>query len=440
MIKKSKPTWNNLKDTFAYIFYQGKDSSQLLASHYLGNLKMHATTKEKALSIVPSILTIPRENLWVYPELQEIDRNPSFSLISTLKHWYSGITVEPPPSDKDEPEYKPLYPQDESGSVHRYSIKNDKRSLAQKTDIDDHQKRYDSLSFHHKQVEHRILYGVSRGAATTFVALAVNKYKDVKLCVLEGPPATISALIKSYFTKPVAKYVYNDFLSSYLIGGEHKTDKKYHAMSYVDEFPKDVPLVIVSSQKDAIVTHKSPLNLAIKVAASRLEAQNKGEKIAPVYFLQLDHSGHNQYYQTETSEDAIRYQNFIHAIYKKHDLPYVEEYALEGQKELDTADLINGLLVEQVKFANQFKVDKEKREQIRKEAIKNIRSNFEILETKIKEQPEQKEQLCRNKERASKICSQMSLYKKNNNPSWFFSSNTEIQMELEELTKPVYKK
>lgn len=415
-------TWVGNLDKTAFIFYQGRDSSQLHASKYIGNKFLGATTGEIAfLNKTRGIETIPREKLWLYPEIEEINRHTKYGLLRRLMHWFTGLNVIRP-SAHQRLDYTPFYPQNESGSLHHFSVLNTKRSLGQATDIQAHARRYSSLVQHHSDIENVILYGVSRGAATSFSALAENQYKKVKLCIIEAPPASISALFKFYFSRFLGKFLYNTSLIPLILGRQHKTGKEHQAKAQIARFPNDVPLVVLSSRKDKTVPLKSSIKLALGVAAKRIAAQQDGEEVAPVYFLQLDNSTHNDYCILGTSEDPNRYQNFIHAVYKKHGLPHIEEYALLGEKEFKTAELTKGILKNQVTLQAKFKSEKTGRNAIRTDALESINRDLTLLA------PE-------DRKRAINICSAMSLYYKNRNVHSLFKQATKTEPSEEHTNK-----
>lgn len=424
-MRNIEPRWIGDLEKTAFIFYQGRNFSQLHACKYVGNHPIGTSTGEIATLIsTQGIAAIPREKLWVYPEIQEIDRHARLGLLTRLKHWFIGIEVLGPKANATL-DYIPLYPQDESGSLHHHSVFNSLRSLGQTTDIVDHGKKFSSLVQHHKEINNIILYGVSRGAATTFSALADNQYPNVKLCIIEGPPASISALFKSYFSSFLGKLLYNNFVSSLFLGKQHQTGKENQAMARIATFPNDVPLVIISSQKDKVVPHKNSIKLALGVAAKRILAQENGEEIAPVYFLQLDSAGHNQYSLSNGSNDALRYRNFIHAVYKKHHLPHIEEYAIQGNSEIKTAKLTSKYFKHQIAFQAQFKSQKTARKAIHEEALNNM---AQILNPLAAEE----------KKRIISICSKMPLYyKQDKGFTLFGKTNSPKQLEalLEQPSK-----
>lgn len=362
--------WEGNIDNTAVIYYQGKDSSQFQATRYLGGRPMVASTGEVAQLKYQGINTIMPQSLWTYPEIEEIDKKPSFSIISRIKFWWKGISLSS--SNKNTNPYTPLYPTNEDGSVFAYSINNDKRSLGQATDIVAHKKKYDTLVESHPERKNIICYGVSRGSATTFSAIANNQYTNVKLCVLEAPPGSIRNLVKEMVPFGLGKWLYNSFLSKWLFGNKHETDKGAQAQAYVDKFPLDIPLVVISSKPDSTVPHDNSLKLAQMVAHRRIKETQNGSKCAPVYFIQLDASNHDDYFRQDKSPDAARYQNILHAIYKRHNLPHIPDLAKLGEKEIDDMQLTKGMLAEQVEFQAQHKKNKLDRAAIKEKAIEHL--------------------------------------------------------------------
>ena len=205
-----------------------------------------------------------------------------------------------------------------------------------------------------------------------------------------------------------------------MCGGKHQSGRTHQAMGYVNEFPDNVPLVVVSSQKDKVVHHTNSIKLALGVAAKRIAAASADEEVTPVYFLQLDKSGHNDYITAGTT-DPIRYQNAIHAIYRKHQLACVANYATDGQRELVVADLANGPLRPIIKLQSQFKANsgnRLQRQKIRIEALEVIRTILVEIEDKS------------DKERAVSICRAMPLFYKNQPAETLFGKKN----ALKELT------
>ena len=271
------------------------------------------------------------------------------SIPSIISHWKEEITIQ---KTKDS---------NNTGSYQRFEIDRRLASLGQETDINDFREHNEILDNLHSDKQ-RIYFGVSRGAATTFSALADIKPKNAALCILEAPPSSLSGLFKEQAQKYTGsrgfgKWFYQHFASLFL-GKQHKTDKASQARGHVDEFPNDIPLMIVSSKGDNLVMHENTIRLAARVADKRRKAQEAGENVAPVYFLQLDAVDHNEY-ATSNHNDSIRYRNAVHALFKKHEIDcFNEDYAVSGETDLELSNLLDGRYSSYLDLQRKFWDDK----------------------------------------------------------------------------------
>jgi hypothetical protein len=156
--------------------------------------------------------------------------------------------------------------------------------------------------------------------------------------------------------------IYNSPFTKLFLGKQHDRNKSAQAQAYADKFPMDVPLVIISSKADSTVPHDNSLKLAQLVAANRLKAKNTGASPAPVYFIQLDKPDHNEYSLiTKFPEEVSRYQNTLHAIYRRHNLPHIQAFAEKGEEHVKDAILTDGFLAGQMSFQSQSKALKSER-------------------------------------------------------------------------------
>ena len=144
------------------------------------------------------------------------------------------------------------------------------------------------------------------------------------------------------------------------------------------------------------------------------------QEIAPVYLLQLDKSGHHA--AIGDKQTRLRYQAALHAIYKKHGLPYIDEYAAAGITELNSAELTRGTLKTQVEYQHQFKhaPNKSCRDAIRKTALLDLTRASEHAQNTPEHQ------------RIISICQKMPLYAKY--PTLFFRKKN-AQHALDQLAK-----
>ncbi|MCX7115219.1 MAG: hypothetical protein NTW08_04875 [Gammaproteobacteria bacterium] len=104
-----------------------------------------------------------------------------------------------------------------------------------------------------------------------------------------------------------------------------------------------------------------------------------------IHFIQLDEAGHNDYTKPDTA-DGQRYQTMVHAIYKKHGLPYIETFAKQvSEDELPSADLTSARystqLYHQINFWEQSKpgvaekTKRDERQKITRHALSGLMNN-----------------------------------------------------------------
>ena len=87
------------------------------------------------------------------------------------------------------------------------------------------------------------------------------------------------------------------------------------------DFSQHIPVAFITSKADTTVPAQSVWTLA-------RELVKNGHK--QVYVLELEYSKHPGY-MTDNLGDRCKYQQFVHALYKKLDLPYIAHYAEAGQ-------------------------------------------------------------------------------------------------------------
>lgn len=296
---------------------------------------------------------------------------------SVVKHWWQGVEIE-------KSEEAPL----NSGTYRYFRVDHNEKSLGQYSD-------WENFAAHHAKLEaselsdhKRIYFGVSRGGAATFSALARIKPENAALCILEGAPSSLSGLFKHkgerYFaSRELGKWAYEN-LGTHFLGNRHQARKELQARAHVDEFPDTIPLMVVSSKNDSIVPHENTIRLAARLADKRRALIEEGRVgIAPVYLLQLDEVDHDQY-ATSDSNDTIRYRNAVHALYKKHNLDiYEEEYAIAGEEELNLSELTGGYYNSYFKFQREFwqaKGDNDARQVIRESALSELTQNERVTD------------------------------------------------------------
>lgn len=330
-------------------YYPGNHSAPTQATQYVTpGEKIKLPTGELASTKRIGIPLFDSKHFY-FPHMEEIELSHSNTwktkilhtlkgIPTNIKHWWNSISVEK--GDKDDIN---------RNTYQSFVVNSSKASLGQRTDINEF---FNSNNDIEKSPElatlARAYMGVSRGAGATFSALSeVPISQNIKLCILEAPPSTLKGLFKFYGerylkSRAIGKWLYENlpnFLLTPFLGAQHQRDKASQARGHVDRFPNTIPLLIISSKKDTTVAHESSIRLAFRVAEKRNNALSNGEDVAPVYFLQLDTVDHNDY-ATSERQDSIRYRNTVHAICRKHDLPFIAEYADAGEPEMQAASLL----------------------------------------------------------------------------------------------------
>lgn len=291
------------------LFYQGFWSSQTQLAKYTGQGGFIATTGEHvtctgAMDAIydPFIgceldeVRLRDEGRWSGPIELALQTQTS------IANWWNGIRVE-----------KPSTRSTGTLTVSSHSIDFSKVSIAQGLDIANHKKRHDALG----SAEPTILYGVSRGAATTFSAFALHKYSNVKLVVLEGCFYDICGVFEYRYGRmfePCQKVIRWMFPSVTIDGPS--------PAAAIESFPPGVPVLFITSKVDTSVPCYATELLAKELAMRELN---------PVYLLVLEKSSHPNY-MCDDQEDKEAYVTLLHALYKQYGLPYIESMAQEGEE------------------------------------------------------------------------------------------------------------
>lgn len=309
------------------LYYQGMFSSQTQCSKYTGGHGFVSTTGEYVVcSNSIDVIHTP----YIGVEIDEVQpqvpfstlwqkRMNPFNLIKALYYYTHylasqrqnnlyGITVS---------SNQPF-----NQTIAGHSINVSQINIGQNGDVENHQSKYDKFTAEHGDYP-LILYGVSRGAVTSFNALAMNKYSNVCLAIFEGCFDSHQHLMQERWPKLFSIGAQNvivpllEKVISYKRSGINPIDN-------VVVFPKQVPTLFVTSKIDAEVPTSCTCALA------RALAQN-GHK--EVYLLELENSTHPRY-MMDDQRDKELYEQVVHALYQKLQLPHRPELAEKGKKAL----------------------------------------------------------------------------------------------------------
>lgn len=315
-------------DQYQTIFYQGILCSQTQLAKYIGSRIMRTTNGQNMVckgmhDLNPIDVLI---NPFIGKEIKDVDMkafkhvgsciNP-LNLISTcltkFANWYQGVEVHDPedPNESSKEDLK------------TYGLNVSQISIGQETDMESHYEKYKMWKNAFPN-SHLILYGVSRGAATTFNALAKYQYPEVKLVILESCFNTLDDVLKNRYFSPFSSLL-NCGLNLFT---RYHNDGPTPAKS-VAAFPQNLPVVFITSENDKFIPASSTTKLA-KALASR----HKND----VYLLTLKHGTHPNY-MFDDKKDHDDYEAFIHAIYQRYHMPYDKALAERGESLLAGATL-----------------------------------------------------------------------------------------------------
>lgn len=322
------------------IFYQGMGCSQTQALKYVGDQKIEATTGEMmwctGRNNLPPLKVI--YNLHIGSEIQDVNLNPfkritsRFNPIKIINSRFTYFVNRSNGVHFASNNKSNLY------SVTYHTTNFSKFSLGQETDIESHRRKYDSWLQKENRSKSLILYGVSRGTIATFCAFAKEKYREVKLVILEGALDSVPEVLP----KAIASILKKDSISNRL----HKAVnigltffEKCHLIKYrsdgpspinsVNEFPEGVPVVFITSKADTVVPARNTESLAQALV-------NRGKN--DIYLLKLERSSHPNY-MFDDAEDRNLYETFLHAIYRKYNLKHNPVLAAKGKSLLKKCTL-----------------------------------------------------------------------------------------------------
>lgn len=342
--------WENPADRKVMtVFYQGMNSSQTQASKYTGSKGFISPTTGEHISCDNAINIV--QNIWVKPEIDEVIPAPTarnwkqiiwsptslmgnlwqctHETVSRLAHRMYGIKV------------KNMTGEQQAQTVAAHSLIVSKINVAQDGDLANHEKRVSSF-YQEQPNADAIFMGVSRGAATTFQAAArYNKDNQkhlsaVKLIHLEGCFDSVEHTMKERHPWLLKYDMCLNALSK--VASKVIAFKKEGTapIKVVEDFPRHIPVAFITSKKDREVPAVCTKNLVKKL----VQAGHKN-----VYLLELQNSSHPRY-MMDDENDKNTYQNFMHALYKKLNLPYIPEYANGGKDLVESAQLLAQLLKE----------------------------------------------------------------------------------------------
>lgn len=205
-------------------------------------------------------------------------------------------------------------------SVVSYSFDFGKANLGQKKDIEAYCRTYQN---HIKKFPNTniVLFGDSRGAASTFNFIATHKPKQVKAAIMDSVFDSVPHCIKHFIYEDKEKRteerlhdIINFSMGSYRKKGPFPRD-------YAETITDDIPLLFVTSLKDGLVAPQCTMYLYKRL-------KERGFK--KIHLLVLKKSLH-PCYMIGDPEDKKMYEAVVHAFYKHYGLPHNSQKAMQGQ-------------------------------------------------------------------------------------------------------------
>lgn len=317
------------------LYYQGIFASQTQCAKYTGDHGFASTTGEqvvctKSIEVIHTPYIgmeidevrpqVPFSTLWSNRSnplsLLEASYYYTHYLAFQIQNKCNGITVIPK---------NPNRPSTQTIAGH--SINVSQMNIGQSGDVKNHQRKYHKLAADHGDCP-VIIYGVSRGAVTSFNALALNKYANVRLAILEGCFDSHEHLFQERFPTLAAIDAHNIFVPFLETFTSYKKDG-INPIDQVAAYPKNVPTLFITSKIDASVPAACTRKLAHALAKN-------GHK--EVYLLELKNSSHPGY-TMDDKRDKESYEQVTHALYQKLQLPHRPALAQKGKKALEACHL-----------------------------------------------------------------------------------------------------
>ena len=306
------------------VFYQGLKNSLTQLTNYTGSRGFIAPTGEHIVSALGiDIAYNPLTN----NEIEEVilkgdSRLQKYALRDHFFHMLSSVVNNSKRITYTQPETST------GMTMKSHSLVFDKVCIGQENDMINFDKKFTAQ----QQQKPSVLFGVSRGSATVFNSVADRDYdlSNVKMIILEGCFDSVINIIdkrwgKLYQLMPtsVFKYLAKKSVPGLNVDGPFPIQ---HADKFANK-AQNVPVVFITSKIDKVVPHECTVALANAVK----EAGHK-----EVYLLKLEKSAH-PYYHIDHADDRAKYLHFMHAVYKKHGLPYSEAQAALGEHLLEEA-------------------------------------------------------------------------------------------------------
>jgi len=201
--------------------------------------------------------------------------------------------------------FRCLFPAPDSS----YSLRLSKINIAQTGDVVELAKRDRDIPS-----SQLVSFGISRGAATTFIRHATEPERKAKLVLLEGCPDSIRNVLEYRYGQMAADGA--EWFLSRLTAYDPQKARDLAPLMLVDKFPRDVPIAFVTSKRDTSVPPEGTLRL--------VEALRKSGH-PMVHLLVLEDAGHDSYL-SGSERDRRAYVDFVKELHKTYNIRYATRW------------------------------------------------------------------------------------------------------------------
>lgn len=171
-----------------------------------------------------------------------------------------------------------------------------------------------------------ISFGMSRGAATTFVRHALYPERKAKLVLLEGCPDSIPNVMEYRYGVQGATVV--EWLLTRLTSYDASFARTHSPLALAAHFPKDVPIAFVTSERDTKVQPAGTLRLVAALHAA-------GHKM--IHVLVLKDADHDCSL-TWSERDKTAYVDFVKDLHKRYGIRHFHRWFEEEGEVLGAKD------------------------------------------------------------------------------------------------------
>lgn len=231
-------------------------------------------------------------------------------------------------------------------TYHKKTINRSKMHMAGPEDIKELHTTILKIAEH----DNIVLFGCSRGAATSINELGQNNPKNIVAVILDASPSSMPETIHPILANLGVHHSYDKTVFSILFPQYHQ-DIITPLQSIKKIQNKNLPILLIHSQDDSKVPYHHSLQLYKEFLHNGFNN---------VYLATIPQGRHAFLLQDSTVKDL--YLQAVHSFYKKHNLPYNEQYAKDDmtQYKLEISQVESQITIALNSLQNQYEQNKYK--------------------------------------------------------------------------------